>query len=640
MAQDHSSSILKFGVFEVNLSARELRKHGTRVRLPPQPFTILVLLLETPGEVVSREEMRQRLWATDTFVDFEHSLNSAIKKLRFALGDTPENSRYVETLPRVGYRFIAPVEEVPAKERSLVGAPPSTSHIEAPAITQESSRRRWSIILGIVIVLSAALGGYYLVHWSRKRPGPEPVNGRSMLAVLPFENLTGDAGQEYFSDGMTEEMIAQLGRLDPEHLGVIARTSMMNYKHSHEQLEKIGSELGVQYVLEGTVRRDADKVRISAQLIQIKDQTHIWARQYDRELSDLLALQGEIAQEIASGIQLTLGEHKPIAGSPRRSVSPSSNEAYDLYLKGEYFWNKRTAEGFQQAIRYFQQAVDKDPGYARAYAGLADSYALISGYSGTPQAAFPEKARAAAQRAVEIDESLPEAHTALALVVQNFDWDWPKAEREFRRAIELDPNYATAHHWYGEHLTWRGHFDEALQESERARQLDPLSLIIAADNGAILYYSRHYDRAERKLRSVLEMDPKFPRARGMLGATYLAQGKFAEALAVIVGEQQDYEAPWYLAFHVAVSGRAGQRAEAQRTLKILEQLIRHRRVDAGAMVNAYLGVNDKEQVFAWLEKAYAEHSGVITTLKVEPLYDPLASDPRFRELLHRVGLAP
>jgi len=332
----------------------------------------------------------------------------------------------------------------------------------------------------------AAAGAY--VEWSRGWLRPQPPTGRTMLAVLPFENLTGDAGQDYFSDGLTEEMIAQLGRLDREHLGVIARTSVMRYKHGQQQLEQIAKELGVQYVLEGSVRRDSDKVRITAQLVQMRDQTRVWARQYDRELSSLLILQGEIAQEIADEIHLALGnDHQRIAVDRTRAVSPSSYETYDLYLKGRYFWNKRTRQGLQQAIEYFQQAVTKDTNYARAYAGLADSYALMTSYGFASPHEFMPKARAAALRALQIDDSLAEAHTSLALITENYDWDWQTAEKEFRRAIELDPNYATAHHWYAEHLTWLGRFPEALRESERARQLDPLSLIIATDYGAILY---------------------------------------------------------------------------------------------------------------------------------------------------------
>jgi tetratricopeptide (TPR) repeat protein len=389
-------------------------------------------------------------------------------------------------------------------------------------------------------------------------------------------------------------------------------------------------------VIEGSVRRDSNDIRVTAQLIQTKDQTHVWARQYDRELKGLLALQGEIAQEIADEIQLALGDHKSAAAQP--APSPRNYDAYDLYLKGQYFFNKRTVEGFEEAIGYFQQAIAKDPNYARAYAGLADSYALIPGYSMRPQAEFIPKARAAALRALEIDESLPEAHTALALIVQNYDWDWQTAEKEFRRAIELNPNYATAHHWYAEHLMWRGRFDEALQESERARQLDPLSLIIATDNGAILFFSRQYDRAIEKWRSVLDMDPNFPRAH-LIRYAYAEKGMFGEALVDTQAHGPELSVPWHWAYLAVIYGRSGRRIEAQHAIEELLKLNRSKPIDPTIFADAYAGLGDKDQALAWLEKAYAQHSIELVSLKVNPGYDPLRGDPGFQDLLRRVGLA-
>ena len=636
MPQKTPDQVLRFGVYEVNFAAHQLRKHGVCVRLAGQPLAILAMLLERPGEVVTREELQGRLWASHTFVDFEHSLNSAIKKLRAALNDTPENSHYIETLPRVGYRFIAPVQEVSEKGHA-VDAPIAADRKGVLPKVERPLQRRWAILLGLVIALLAAAGAYVqrLHFW----PRTQQTSGKLMLAVLPFQNLTGDAGQEYFSDGLTEEMIAQLGRLDPERLGVIARTSVMHYKHSQEQLDRIGPELGVQYVMEGSVRRDGDKVRISAQLIQMRDQSRVWARQYDRELSNLLALQGEIAQEIADEIQLTLGEHRRIDISRQTSIPPKTSEAYDFYLRGQYFWNKRTPEGFEKAIECFEQSTAKDPNYARAYAGLADSYALLGGYTLSPQTEFMPKARPAALRALQIDESLPEAHTALALIVQNYDWDWQTAEKEYRRAIELNPNYATAHHWYAEHLMWLGRFDEALRESERARQLDPLSMIIAADNAVILYSSRQYDRAIEKFRSVLAMDPNFSRT-GMVMNAYVEKGLFADALAEVEQRRRVYgDGPWSWSALAYIYGRSGQQVQARRALDKLQQLNRHQQIDPAAIAWGYIAVGDKEQALAWLEKAYAQHSNQLTTLKVEPGYDSLRSDPRFQDLLRRVGLA-
>jgi TolB-like protein/DNA-binding winged helix-turn-helix (wHTH) protein len=453
-----ATRVLRFGVFQVNLTARDLRKHGVRIRLPGQPFCVLSILLEKPGQIVSRDEMRDKLWGSDTFVDYERSLNSAIRKLRAVLGDSQESARYIETVPRLGYRFIAPVEEISSPAETPVTAlEPVTGRATAKVV--ELHARRWSLILSIPAVLLALAPGYFM--WSRARVRPQPSGERLMLAVLPFENLTGDPAQDYLSDGLTEEVIGQLGRLDPEHLGVIARTSVMHYKHTTEQVGKIGRELGVQYMLEGSVRREADRVRVTAQLVQMKDQTHIWSRQYDRELKSLLSLQGEIAQETADEIEVTLGRGHKAWAANRKLASPSSYQAYDLYLKGRFFWNKRTKDGFQQAADCFQQSIANDPNYARAYAGLADTFALMSSWSFVPQGEAIPKARAAALRALQLDDSLAEAHTSLALIAEIYDYDWQSAEKEYRRAIQLDPQYATAHQWYAECLSFQGRFPEA-----------------------------------------------------------------------------------------------------------------------------------------------------------------------------------
>lgn len=631
LPQERQAQLLRFGVFEVSLSARELRKHGIRVRLPGQPFALLAMLLEKPGEVVTREEMRRRLWPSDTFVDFEHSLNSAIKKLRAALNDTPENSRYVETLPRLGYRFVAPVEDISAVSKIPV-APADVAPVQA-----SKSARRWLVPLAISALLVALAASY--LAWSRAHLRQPPPGQRWMLAVLPFENLTGDAGQEYFSDGLTEEMISQLGRLDPQHLGVIARTSVMHYKHSPQQLGQIGRELGVQYVLEGSVRRDSSKVRITVELIQMRDQTRVWARQYDRDLTGLLSLQGEVAQETADEIQLALGDKSRPGGAERKlTAPPSSYEAYDLYLKGRYFWNKRTQEGFEQAAARFQQAIAIAPNYARPYAGLADSYALMSSYGLVSQDEYMPKARIAALKALQIDDSLAEAHTSLALIAQNYDWDWQTAEKEYLRAIQLDPNYATAHHWYAESLGFQGRFDEAFPEMERARQLDPLSLIIAADNGAILYFSRQYDRAIEQFRAVLDMEPDFSRANEVL-FVYAQKGMNAELLDYMRQRSWTEDNPWCWAIKVYIYGRSHKLAEARSALVRLEQLNRHRQADPLTFVTAYIGMDNKDKAFAWLQKAYLQHSGSMPAIKVDPVYDPLRSDPRFQELLRRLHFA-
>jgi TolB-like protein/DNA-binding winged helix-turn-helix (wHTH) protein/Tfp pilus assembly protein PilF len=626
----------EFGPFRLHPENRIFLRGSQPIPLTPKVFDTLLLLVERNGRLVPKNELMTTIWP-DSFVE-ESNLTQTIFMLRKALGETASDQRYIVTVAGRGYRFAGPVKRVPGNAQSapeLTAVSPQPEVLPATAATISS--RQWPVLVGIAVILVAAAGAYF--QWLHAHALPQRFGGRVMLAVLPFENLTGDPGEDYFSDGLTEEMIAQLGRIDPDHVGVVARTSVMHYKHSPEQSDQIARELGVQYVLEGSVRRDSDKVRITAELIQMKDQTHLWSRQYERELSHLLALQDEISQEIADEIQLTLGRNrKPIVTTPQAALAPKAYEAHDLYLKGQYFWNKRTVEGLQRAIDCFNQAIVKDPNYARAYAGLANSYALMGGYSGAPQAESMLKARAAALRALEIDDNLPEAHAALALIVQNYDWDWQTADKEFRRAIELNPNYATAHHWYAEHLAYRGHFDEAFRESESASQLDPLSLIIAADHAVILYYSRQYDRAIEQFRVVLDMDPGFPRA-SMITHAYVEKGLFKDALASVENRRRlADDGPWALSQLAYVYGRSGQPAQAQSALMKLEEVNRRQQVDPGPLLWAYLGTGDKDQVLAWLEKAYSQHSNVLTTLRVEPGYDILRSDPRFQELMRRVGL--
>ena len=512
------SRVLRFGVFQINLAARELRKHGLRVRLPGQPFCILSILLEKPGQVITREEMRQRLWSSDTFVDFEHSLNSAIKKLRHALGDSPENSRYVETVPRVGYRFIAPVEQVSATAPTVADASVVVDRSGVPAAVVMAGKRRERMLLGVVIV----------------------------LVVVPSSYLA-------------------------------------------------------------------------------------WSRFRSRSQS-----QGKIASEIRTASN----GHESARSNGQPASSPKSAEAQELYRKGIYFWNKRTVAGFHQAIEDFHQAAAIDPNYAAAYAGLANSYTLLTAYSFASSTLYMPQARAAALRALELDDNLAEAHTAMALIVQNQDWDWQTSEKEYRRAVELNPDYPTAHQWYAEHLMWMGRFDEALRESERARQLDPLSLIIASDNGAILYFSRQYDRAIEQFRAVLQKDPNFGRAGGLKICAYVEKGMFSQALAGAEISHHFYgEGPWYWSALAYSYGRAGRLERARRELEKLEKVSRHDQLDPIIMLWAHLGVGDKEEALADLEKAYSQHFVFLVTLKVEPAFDPLRSDPRFQDLLRRVGLA-
>jgi TolB-like protein len=573
----------------------------------------------------------------------ESNLTQTIFMVRKALDETADR-RYILTVQGEGYRFLVPVTELatvepepkPEKEAPVLPPVANAGHeVQSPSRPPSLRGWRWAAIAPALFALVLITGLGIWLWRSHKEPAEQPR--RIMLAVLPFQNLTGDPAQEYVSDGLTEEMLTQLGNLNPQRLGVIARTSVMHYKDAHAPLDQIGRELNVQYVLEGSVRRESERVRITAQLIQVKDQTHVWARQYDRELKDLLPLEGEVAHEIAEEIQLTFDGHTDARRQP--AVPPQSFEGYDLYLKGLYFFNKRTPADLLQAIQYFQQAAAKDPPYAPAYAGLAKGYAILCAYDSQPGAEYMAKARAAAMKALEIDERSSEAHTALALIVQNYDWDWQKSEKEFRRAIELNPNDATAHHWYAEHLMWRGRFAEAMEQSGRAHQLDPLSLIIAADNGAILYFSRNYDGAIAKWRSVQDMDPGFMRAHLIVGA-YVEKGMFAEALAQNEKMRPTISEAAYWSWRAYVQGRARQTKEANRAIHELLEIEKRKVVEPTAIAQAFAGVGDQDHALAWLEKAYAQRSNALTSLKVDPAYDVLRGDAGFTNLLQRVGLEP
>ncbi|MFL5449360.1 MAG: winged helix-turn-helix domain-containing protein [Gemmatimonadales bacterium] len=621
--------IIRFGdELELDRSAYQLRRAGRMVKLERIPLEILLLLTEQPGQLVSREQIAERIWGKGTFLDVDNSINGAVRKIRQVLKDDPEQPRFIQTITGRGYRFVAPIlgpADPPAKQPEA--APPVPASVVVPARARSRSTLRLVAALALPLVLAA-------IVWSRERK-PDRPSTRVMLAVLPFQNLTGDEAQDYFSDGLTEEMITQVGSRDPAGLGVIARASIMHFKHTQDPPERIGHELGAQYLLLGSVRRDASRVRVTAELVRARDHARLWAHQYDRQLSGLLTLQDEIAREITDAIQSSLGTH----GTTRTAeVGPApASDAYDLYLRGQFFLNKRSDADLRTAASFLEQAVQRDSGFARAWAALAQADVLGAVYSIGPPQQLVARARSAALEALALDPSLAEAHTALALIIQNHDWNWEQAERHFRQAIALNPNYATAHHWYAEHLMWRGRFDEALRESERARQLDPLSLIIAADNGAILYYARQYDRAIERLRSVRAVDPTLSRTY-LLVSVYADHGMFDQALAEEERWRPLIPAPLYWSGLAYIYGRAGRTAEARRAIHELEDLREREPVQARVFAWSYAGVRDTAQTLAWLEKAYAEHSGELPALKVSPVYDFLRGDPRFERLLQRVGL--
>jgi TolB-like protein/DNA-binding winged helix-turn-helix (wHTH) protein/Tfp pilus assembly protein PilF len=627
-ARPTPASKIQFGPFLVDAETGELRKHGVRMKIQERPLRLLVALLEKPGELVTREELRQRIWPDGTFVDFDHNISSCVNKLRGALNDTARNPRYIETVGRRGYRFVADCKPINEQEDE-----PRLESVPAgpePPSKNSSTYRPWLLPAGIVLI---ALSAFLL--WTRLHRRTSSPAARPILAVLPFANLTGDPSQEYFSDGLTEEMITRIGQLDPQRMGVIARTSVMHYKNSTDRVDKIASELGADYVLEGSVRRGSGRVRVTAELIRASNQEHLWARDFTHQESDILLLQDEITRDIADEIHQILG----LSSTPStHSAQHAQNyDAYELYLKGRYSAEKRTPQGLRQAAQYFEQSIAKDPTDARSFAALADSYSLLSSYYQGPPNELMLKAKAAALKAVQLDDNLAEAHTSLALIAQNYDWDWKTSEEQYLRAIELDPNYATAHHWYAELLVMLGRFDEAFPEIERARRLDPVSLIVAADYAVFLHYARKDDRAIQQFRAVLEMEPFFPRAQIVVYA-YCQKSMYKEAIAQLELWRDLDNSAWRWATLVYVYSRSGQTSVAQNAFSRLQRMNSKKRLDPGPLILAYVGTGQRDKALDEVERAYTEHSPIIASMGVDPIYDPLRDQPRFQELLKKVDL--
>ena len=634
---------ITFGEFSVDFSRKELRRNGIRLKLPGQSFAVLALLLERAGEVVTREELRARLWRQETFVDFDHSLNVAVNRIREVLCDSVETPRFIETVPRVGYSFIAPVNafavpvppvapETAVTSRAASAQPkPEPASIEA----ENKSPKRRILLLAVAGGLLAVAG--IALFLGVRSPRHTAAQGKVMLAVLPFENLTGNPGNEYFSDGLTEEMITQLAELRPDRLGVIARTSVMTYKHGDRSIARVGQQLGVQYILEGSLRESGGRARITDQLIQVKDQTHLWAQDYDRDLGDLLTLEREVSDKVAREIQLELTAQQQARLTPR----PIDPEAHELYLKGRFFWNQRSPEGFQKAIQYFQAAIRKDPAYAVAYSGLADAYALSGGANLIPENEAMPRAKAAAEKALELEPNLAEAHASLGLIAPFIDWNWSSAELHYQRAIELDPNYATAHHWYAEgYLMPMGRVEEAISEIRKAQELDPLSAVIATDFGKELYFARRYDEALQQLHRALELDPDFTSAHNWISDTLLEKKMFPEAIAELEKTRPFREERVYVRQTAYLHARMGKVDEARAELARSLQLSQGKPVSSGAVALTYAALGDRDTAFWWLDKAGSENSSFMITLKFWTVFDPLRNDARFVELERRVKLIP
>ncbi len=629
-----------FGPYSVDLRSGELRKYGTRVKMGEQPFQILLMLLARPGELVTREELRAKLWADDTFVDFDHGLNSAVQRLRDCLSDTAEKPLWIETIPRRGYRFIAPVESQasapPGSNVSPAGTSSSGATTPGTRVASRVYGRRAKVLASALVVAIALLVGLSLSGVRERlfeRRGTPRIQS---LAVLPLVNLSSDTGQDYFADGMTEALTTDLGKI--RALRVISRTSAMQYKSTKKPLRVIARELNVDALVEGTVARSGSHLRITANLVQASPEKHLWAESYESDLGDVLALEGELAQAIATAIQvkLTPEEHTRLASA--RSVDP---EAYPAYLKGQYFFAKITPEDEQKALTYFQKAVEKDPNLVLAYVGISNVYQILGNMEVVlPNVAHPQ-GKLAIAKALQIDPYSGEAHAGLAWRLLYYDWDYAASEKEFKYALELNPNAAATHQGYAKYFAALGKFPESIVEMKRALDLDPLSLNKRTDLCTVLFYDRRYDDALAQCEAALEMDANYWEALSEAGTVYQTKGMDAEA-------QKLYSKP------ETVGGiDPALIASPDKTLEKLGLLgewktwpeLQRKQIESSTMrpidvAYVYSSLGRKDRAFVWLEKAYERRSFRMIFLAVDPRFDSLHSDPRFADLLRRIGLPP
>lgn len=619
-------SDVRFGVFQADFRAGELRKQGVSVKLQERPFQLLEALTERPGEVVTRDELRRRLWGNQTFVDFERSLNIAVTKLRAALGDSAESPRFIETLPRRGYRFIAPV---------TVGTiTPTISDADQSVATRHAlfGAGRRPILIGALSVVAVTIAVVVVIGVATDRALSSPPRIES-LAVLPLENLSGDPDQEYLSDGVTDALITELGKIVPRH--VISRTSVLRYKGARQSLPDIGRELRVDAVVEGSVVRAGNRIRIAAQLVHAASDRHLWAQVFERDVHDVVTLYGEVAGAIAREIQAEI--NRPSAAAGR--AQPVNPEAWDLYVRGRYFWARGGADNLKKARDYFQQAIDKQSDYAMAYAGLADTYLLLADGGFLSPVNAIAKAKQAALRALELDDSLAEAHTSLAGIACTFEADWRGAEQAYKRALQINPSYAIAHQWWGTTLAGLGRHAEAEEESLRALEIDPVSLRAGTGAGKVLYWARRYTDAIERFKKTLELDQNYAPAVIGLGRAYVALHRKEQALAeleraaVITNRTPPSLGPLGYAY-----GVFGYRDKAVAILAELEALSAHSYVSPVNYALVYLGLRDVDRAFRELHRAADQQLSSLSSLRSSVEYDPLRADARFVDLLHRVNL--
>ena len=622
--QSKLPQVLRFGVFQVDIRAGELHKNGVKLKLQEQPFQVLCLLLEHPGELVSREELRSRLWPADTFVDFDHGLNAAVKRLRDALGDDPYSPRVVETVPRRGYRFI---DQSVASTLEVSKTHPTSS---AEDLVTGIKQHKLAAVVALLVIAAGLVG---LAAYLHVRNTEVPIGS---IAVLPFVNPDNDPNIEYISDGIPESIINSLSQLP--NLKVMSRNSVFHYKGKDIDVQQVGNELGVTGLVSGRVLPRGDSIEVSAELTDVRDNTEIWGQHYSGKNADIISLQQQIAGDIAEKLR------SKISTSERQQVTKQGTqnpEAYELYLKGRYTWNRRTPSNIATAISYFNQAIAKDPGYALAYSGLADAYGILPFYGGTPSEAFP-KSNAAARKALELDGTLAQPHAVLGWSEMLYDWDFAEGEAEFKKALELDPNDATAHQWYAYDIGMIGGREkEALAEINRASQLDPLSPIITMFVGWVHSDARRYDDAIVVCKKLANENPTFAKAHLCLAYAYWRKHMYPQVIeewktyGELYGDRSESE------FASAMEQgfrSAGWKGALVKGVEIRQAQRRTGYIPAYWIAELYADLGDKDQAFRWLNTAYQERDSWLVGLRTNFLLDPMRSDPRFAELVRKVGL--
>jgi TolB-like protein/DNA-binding winged helix-turn-helix (wHTH) protein/Flp pilus assembly protein TadD len=615
-------AVYRFGAFELEEGNGDLRRQGLHVKLQPQPSRVLGLLVKRAPSLVTREEIFEEIWG-DTVVE-ESNLNFCIKQIRNALGDEAETPKYIETIPKRGYRFLHPVQVVEpggqedAREKEV---PP---RLKRPLAV-------WASLFFLVLIVAALLNADRIRAWLAIRSEGDTRS----LAVLPFANLTGDEEQQYLVDGMTGAIITEFGKI--RALRVASWISVKRHRDPHKPLPEIARELGVDYIVEGSVFRAGDTVRVDAQLVEGASDTHLWAKSYESDMSDMISLQRDVALDVVRQVQVTI---TPEEETRLADVNPVESLATDAYLKGRFHWNER--RNLHRSLELFEEAIKIDEKFALGHAGLADAYGLLGStpYDVLPPRQAKPRAMEAARKALSLDDSLAEAHAALARDLLYYDWNWPEAEREFRHAIDLNPGYGPARQWYAELLWLTGRMDEAQRQIQEARSRDNRSIVFHLAYGRHFYLNRDYARAVEYFEDAIEMDPDYFLGPLDLGLAYTQMGKHSEAIIAMKEAVRLYEGPLCLAALGYAYARAGEEDEARRMLTRLMRLSEDRYVPPLYIAGIHANLGDTDVAFEWLEKARQERGDYTLFVNLEPIFDPIRDDLRLPEFLKRLDFPP